>query len=98
MNKDDPQVVFVRPKAIIGSSGTTWANETENLRKMMPDKFEVLSGGDVCNYSSQFGGICAGIHDDIKLFSEMTEDEDIARVCYDPESIYHNTKVNEFHT
>ena len=55
----------------------------------MPDKFEVLSGGDVCNYSSQFRGIYAGIHDDIKLFSEMTEDEGLARVCNDPESIYH---------
>lgn len=29
---DDQHFVITRPKAFVGSSGTTWANKTENLR------------------------------------------------------------------
>lgn len=41
LNSDDTHVVLTRPKAYIDSSGTTWANETELLRCLMPDNFEV---------------------------------------------------------
>ena len=33
--------VFVRPKAYVGNSGTTWASETMDLIAMYPDDYEV---------------------------------------------------------
>ena len=89
MNKDDNHIVFVRPKALVDSSGTTWANETERLRSMFPDKFEVLEGGSQVNYSAHFRGVCARIQDDVRLFIEMTVAEDLERVCNSPENIHY---------
>ena len=37
----DSHYVFVRPKAYIDSSGTTWASETVTLRHLVPVDFEV---------------------------------------------------------
>ena len=34
---DDNNFVFIRLKAIIGSSGSTWASETVRLRQRHPD-------------------------------------------------------------
>ena len=89
MNKDDNHIVFVRPKALVDSSGTTWANETERLRSMFPDKFEVLEGGSQVNYSAHFRGVCARIHDDVRLFIEITVAEDLERVFNSPENIHY---------
>ena len=38
----DEHFVFIRPKHIVNSSGTTWANETYRLRCEFPDSFEVI--------------------------------------------------------
>ena len=38
----DRHIVFVRPKAIVGSSGTTWASETVCLSHMFPELFDSL--------------------------------------------------------
>ena len=89
MNKDDTHIVFVLSKALVDSSGTTWANETERLRSMFPDKFDVLEGGSQVNYSGHFRGVCARIHDDVRLFIEMTVDKDLERVCNSPENIHY---------
>lgn len=80
LNKDDTHVVFIRPKALVDSSGTTWANETVELRNTLPDKFEVSPSGNSPTYSSEFRGICARVHDDTKLFLEMTVKDDFERV------------------
>jgi hypothetical protein len=58
LNKDDTHAVFIRPKATVDSSGTTWANETMELRNILPDKFEVGEPSRYPNYSSEFRGIC----------------------------------------
>ena len=41
VTKDDSHFLFMRPKAIIESSGTTWASETIRLRQRHPDLFDV---------------------------------------------------------
>ena len=56
---------------------------------MFPDKFEVLEGGSQVNYSAHSRGVCARIHDDVRLFFEMTVDEDLERVCNSPENIHY---------
>jgi hypothetical protein len=81
LKKDDTHAVFIRPKAIVDSSGTTWANETMELRNILPDKFEVREPSRYPNYSSEFRGICSRMHDNVKLFLEMTMEEDLARAC-----------------
>ena len=37
---EDHHFVYVRPKAIIGSSGSVWASETVDLRHRSPDVFQ----------------------------------------------------------
>ena len=41
ITEDDRHHVFVRPKAIVGSSGSVWASETIRLRHEDPTAFEV---------------------------------------------------------
>lgn len=41
ISSGDKHIVIVRPKQIVDSSGTTWANETHRLRCLFPDDFEV---------------------------------------------------------
>ena len=81
--------MFIRLKAFVDSSGTTWANETEELRTKLPDKFEVANENDP-KYSAEFRGTCARVHDDTKLFVEMTNADDLANVtsCKFPENPY----------
>ena len=57
---EDSHFVFVRPKAIVGSSGSTWASETVRLRQRNPDNFEVKGSGQ--NYSVQFRQSFALVH------------------------------------
>ena len=78
LNCDDTHVVFTRPKAFVESSGTTWANETQRLRCLMPDKFEVNNNKQ---YSKNFRAICADLKDNVKLFIMMSTDEDVERVA-----------------
>ena len=51
---DDQHFVITRPKAFVGSSGTTWANETLNLRVTYPQYFEVDTTSDLYNSSTKF--------------------------------------------
>ena len=74
--KDDNHFVFIGPKAIINSSGSTWASETIRLRQRHPDLFEIKD--KIPGYSSQSGTRF--------LFEDMSEREDLckatgARTC-----------------
>ena len=81
VNSDDIHIVFARPKSYAECNGTTWANETECQRCMMPDKFEVptCKKGTAIIYSQEFRCICAHFCDNIRLFTMMTTDEDLSR-------------------
>lgn len=62
VTKDDNHYVFVRPKSVVGSSGSVWARETVKLlRQMEPDVFEIRT--EVNNYSIDFRKACAILHD-----------------------------------
>ena len=95
---EDSDFVFVRPKAIIGSSGSTWASETVRLRQRNPELFEVQ--GNCQKYSAVFRQSCAVVHDSCFLYQDMTEEEDLLNAtglnqciytCYESERL-HNLK------
>ena len=95
---EDSHFVFVRPKAIIGSSGSTWASETVRLRQRNPELFEVQGNGQ--KYSAVFRQSCAVVHDSCFLYQDMTEEEDLLNAtglnqciytCYESERL-HNLK------
>ena len=79
--EDDRHYVFVRPKAIVGSSGTVWASETVRLRHEDPSAFEVdepTPGSP--QYSLGFRKCCARLHDDLFLYYDMTESDDLDKI------------------
>ena len=78
---DDRHHVIVRPKAIIGSSGSVWASETIRLRHEDPTAFEVEKTGTNAKYSLGFRKCCARLHDDLFLYYDMTEAEDLEQNC-----------------
>ena len=82
--KDDNHFVFIRPKAITNSSGSTWASETIRLRQRHPDLFEIKD--KIPGYSSQFRTLCSSLQCAFFLFEDMSEREDLckatgARTC-----------------
>ncbi|CAH3172655.1 unnamed protein product, partial [Porites lobata] len=81
ITEDDRHYVFVRPKAIVGSSGTVWASETVRLRHEDPSAFEVdepTPGSP--QYSLGFRKCCARLHDDLFLYYDMTESDDLDKI------------------
>ena len=81
---DDNHFVFVRPKAIVDSSGTTWASETVRLRQRNPDLFEFEETGQV-EYSKPFRRACAIAENDCFLYNDMTEEDDLSKVTAEEE-------------
>lgn len=77
VTKDDSHFVFMRPKAIIESSGTTWASETIRLRQRHPDLFEIQESCEA--YSTEFRLACATIENACFLYDDMTETDDLSR-------------------
>lgn len=75
---DDNHFVFVRPKALVGSSGTVWASETIRLRQRHPEMFEVADETKPL-YSVGFRKTCSSIHCACFLYTDMTEDDDIVK-------------------
>lgn len=75
--KNDSYVV-IWPKVYVDSSGNTWANETEKLHLLCPDKFEAKNLGK--SYSKHFCSLCAAVHDDVFLYIDMTEEGDLLKV------------------
>ena len=87
ITEEDTHFVFVRPKAIVASSGSTWASETVQLRQRNPDNFEVKdSGGE--NYSALFRQSCALIHNACFLYQDMTEENDFTKAREQENCIY----------
>ena len=74
--KDDNHFLFVRPKAIIASSGSKWACETIRLRQYHPDVFEVVTEK---YYSTNVRQYCAVIHDACFLYHNMTMESDFKK-------------------
>ena len=86
LTSDDNHFVFIRPKAIIGSSGSTWANETVRLRQRHPDIFEV--GEKSKAYSIQFRKLCSIIQCACFLYVDMTEIKDLSKATGKESCIY----------
>ena len=74
--KDDNHFVFVRPNAIIASSGSTWVSETIRLRQYHPDVFEVATEQ---YYSIKVRQYCAVIHEACFLYHSMTMESDFKK-------------------
>ncbi len=87
MTSDDNHFVFIRPKAIIGSSGTTWASETVRLRQRHPDIFDV-AGKDKTSYSTPFQKACSIIQCACYLYSDKTESADLNKATGKKNCIY----------
>ena len=85
LTDDDDHFVFIRPKAIIGSSGSTWASETIRLRQRNPSLFEVDNGS---NYSDQFRQACSVIQSSCFLYKDMTEEEDLLKATCQKDCAY----------
>ena len=65
----------------MGSSGTVWASETVRLRHEDPSAFEVdepTPGSP--QYSLGFRKCCARLHDDLFLYYNMTESDDLDKI------------------
>lgn len=73
----DEHFVFIRPKQIVNSGGTTWANETHRLRCEFPDSFEVQSDTLI---SKEIRSFASAIQGDVYLFRDMSEKGDIEKV------------------
>ena len=78
ITEDDNHFVFVRPKALVGSSGTVWASETIRLRQNHPDIFEVADETKP-SYSLGFRKTCSSIYCACFLYTDMTEPDDIVK-------------------
>ena len=100
ITEEDSHFVFVRPKAIVASSGSTWASETVRLRQRNPNAFEVEASGE--SYTAQFRRSCAIINNACFLYQDMTETKDYIKAtglehciytCYENERL-ENLKKN----
>ena len=91
VNEKDTHTVFVRPKAFVDSSGTTWANETMRLRYLHQEEFDVEDDGKVSQYSKGFRSFAHRIHDNVKYFQMTTVHDDWKR-CRPGECVNEYTK------
>ena len=73
----DKHIVVVRPKQIVDSSPTTWANETFRLRCSYPDYFEIDVETVV---SREMRAFLSRLQGDVFLFSDMSVRSDIGNV------------------
>jgi hypothetical protein len=82
INDTDEHFVFVRPKSIIGSSGTVWASEMVQLRHTNPSTFQVEANKvQTCTgYTESFSSCCAMLHDYAFQFEDMTTETDLEKL------------------
>lgn len=80
----DRHIVYVRPKAYVDSSGTTWANETVQMRHDIPEEFEIrIPDSTIVNrrqYSKGMRKVSSRLHDNLYLFIDMSEKDDVQKV------------------
>ena len=85
---EDHHFVYVRPKAIFGSSGSVWASETVDLIHRSPDVFEMPT---LCEhtYTKAFRGFCAHAHDYLFQYMDMSNVVDMSKVTTKLECPHH---------
>lgn len=84
INAIDHHTVFVRPKALVGSSGTVWASEMVQLRQENPRIFQVDEDKlESARYTESFTTCCSMIHDYSYQYYDMTTDEDLEKLMAD---------------
>ena len=80
----DNHTVFIRPKAIIGSSGSVWASGVVRLRHMKGSIFNVNEKLlDYPEYTNSFGTYCAMVHDFTYQYFDMTTKQDLKKISSD---------------
>ena len=86
---EDAHIVFIRPKAFVPSTGSTYKSEIVRIRHEFPDLFEVPSAKcNAVNYSEDFRCSCAIAHDSAFIYKNMTMDEDLKKVTYKPDCLH----------
>ena len=80
ITKEDSHFVFVRPKAIVESSGSTWTNETVRLRQRHSGQLE-FNGGEA--YSILFRRACATVKNACFLYQDMAERNVLSKTTAD---------------
>ena len=88
ITEDDFHHVFMRPKSLVGSSGSVWASETVHLRHEDPSAFEVQGRPECPDYSLGFRKCCARLHDDLFLNQDISESDDLNKVTEEINCIY----------
>ena len=78
--------VFIPPKHIVNSSGTTWANETHQLRCEFPDSVEVIKDEYIA--SKELRSFTSALYGDVYLFHDMSEKDDIEKWTNSPSCRY----------
>ena len=77
INDVDYHTVFIRPKAVIDSSGTVWTSEMVEMRHTNPAVFQVDRKAIDCPaYTDAFCSCCSMIHDYSLQYHDMTTDKD----------------------
>ena len=93
VTKEGNHLVFIRPKVIINSNGSTLAIETVRLGVHHLDEFEV-KGNDM--HSKQFRKVCGAIHYACFLYADMTEHDYISKIRAQNDYIYEIMNENGF--
>lgn len=75
--EDDKHIVVVRPKALVDSSGSTWASEIVRLRAEFPETFEAT---DERNISVEKRSYTTCLEAAAFQYMDMTEADDINKV------------------
>lgn len=78
MEKDN-SFCFMRPKAMVSSSGTSWASENMRLQHENPQMFHVKKG-DECLYTGCFQSVVTMIRDKARHFLDSTVENDIKNI------------------
>lgn len=77
--ENDNSFGFMRPKAMVSSSGTSWASENMPLQHENPQMFHVQKD-DECSYTGCFQSVVTMIRDKARHFLDSTVDNDIRDV------------------
>ena len=81
INDMDRHSVFIRPKAIVGSSGTVWASEMVRLWHSTGNIFMVEGDSLGCpQYTETFCSLCHKLHNYAFQYMDMTTEEDINKL------------------
>ena len=80
----DEHFVFIRPKQLVDSSGTTWGNETHGLRCHFPDSFEVNNMDGLPVIPQEIRCFTSSLQADVCLYFDMSEKDYVEKVTTSP--------------